>query len=141
MLVSSLGLRDLDTHPLSFFFLHCATAMRVSSGQPARRDQPGSAKVTRDVQANPAEIRGLPSHPADSSLSLSPIHSLPYFFLFFLLNLLFILFYFIFFVAYKILVPRPGIKPVPPALKARSFNHWTTREVPLTSFFPLSLFQ
>ena len=29
-----------------------------------------------------------------------------------------------------ILVPRPGIKPVPPALGARSLNHWTAREVP-----------
>ena len=33
-----------------------------------------------------------------------------------------------------ILVPRPGIKPVPHALAARSLNHWTTREVPLASF-------
>ena len=29
-----------------------------------------------------------------------------------------------------ILIPRPGIKPVPPAVKARSPNHWTTREFP-----------
>ena len=28
------------------------------------------------------------------------------------------------------LVPWPGIKPRPPALGARSLNHWTTREVP-----------
>ena len=28
------------------------------------------------------------------------------------------------------LVPWPGIKPGPPALGARSLNHWTTREVP-----------
>ena len=28
-----------------------------------------------------------------------------------------------------ILVPRPGIKPVPPALGVLSLNHWTTREV------------
>ena len=27
-----------------------------------------------------------------------------------------------------ILVPQPGIKPVPPAVEARSPNHWTTRE-------------
>ena len=27
-------------------------------------------------------------------------------------------------------LPPPGIKPVPPALGARSLNHWTTREVP-----------
>ena len=29
----------------------------------------------------------------------------------------------------RILVPRPGIKPGPSAVEARTFNHWTTREV------------
>ena len=29
-----------------------------------------------------------------------------------------------------ILVPRPGIKPVPSAVEAQSPNHWTTREFP-----------
>ena len=29
-----------------------------------------------------------------------------------------------------ILVPWPGIEPVPPALEVQSLNHWTTREVP-----------
>ena len=29
-----------------------------------------------------------------------------------------------------ILVPYPGIEPMPPALEARSLNHWTTGEVP-----------
>ena len=33
-----------------------------------------------------------------------------------------------------IFVPRPGIKPVPPALEVRSLNHWTSREVPRTLF-------
>ena len=33
-----------------------------------------------------------------------------------------------------ILVPRPGIEPAPPALEARSLNHWTTREVPVMIF-------
>ena len=33
------------------------------------------------------------------------------------------------------LVPRPGIKPRPPALGAWSLRHWTTREVPFFSFF------
>ena len=32
-------------------------------------------------------------------------------------------------------VPKPGIKPVPPALGARSLNHWITREVPPISFY------
>ena len=36
--------------------------------------------------------------------------------------------------AFGILVPRPGIKPVPPALGARSLNQWTTREVPQLIF-------
>ena len=29
-----------------------------------------------------------------------------------------------------ILVPQPGIEPVPPALEVQSLNHWTAREVP-----------
>ena len=28
------------------------------------------------------------------------------------------------------LVPRPGIQPTPPAVEARSLNHWTARGVP-----------
>ena len=35
-------------------------------------------------------------------------------------------------VACGILVPRPGIWPMPPALEVWSLNHWTTREVPVT---------
>ena len=31
-----------------------------------------------------------------------------------------------------ILVPRPGIEPVPSALEVQSLNRWTAREVPLT---------
>ena len=34
-------------------------------------------------------------------------------------------------VACGILVPRPGIKPAPPALETQSLNHWTARDVPL----------
>ena len=33
--------------------------------------------------------------------------------------------------AHGILVSRPGIEPVPPALAARNLNHWTAREVPM----------
>ena len=33
-----------------------------------------------------------------------------------------------------ILVPRPRIEPVPPALEAWSPNHWTAREVPRKIF-------
>ena len=33
----------------------------------------------------------------------------------------------------EILVPQPGIVPVPPALGVQSLNHWTTREVPQVS--------
>ena len=29
-----------------------------------------------------------------------------------------------------ILFPRPGIKPLTPAVEAQSLNHWTAREVP-----------
>ena len=38
-------------------------------------------------------------------------------------------------VARGILVPQPGIKPVPPALEAQSLNHWTAREVPGCDYF------
>ena len=31
--------------------------------------------------------------------------------------------------ACRILVPRPGIEPVPPAVEVQSLNHWTAREV------------
>ena len=39
------------------------------------------------------------------------------------------------------LVPRPGIKPTPPALGIWSLSHWTTREVPncMISLQPLIL--
>ena len=39
-----------------------------------------------------------------------------------------------------ILVPRPGIKPMPPAVEAWSPNHWTAREFPSTIlfWFPIS---
>ena len=40
----------------------------------------------------------------------------------------------------RILVPRPGIQPAPPAVEARSLNHWTAREVPFFFFFFLPLF-
>ena len=36
--------------------------------------------------------------------------------------------------AYVILVPRPGIEPLPTAVEVQSLNHWTGREVPLTTF-------
>ena len=32
--------------------------------------------------------------------------------------------------ACEILVPRPGIKPVPLAVEVWSLNHWTAREFP-----------
>ena len=33
-------------------------------------------------------------------------------------------------IACMILVPQPGIETVPPAVDARSLNHWTTRKSP-----------
>ena len=39
--------------------------------------------------------------------------------------------------ACEILVPQPGIEPLPPAVEAQSPNHWTAREVPI--FLTLSL--
>ena len=43
-------------------------------------------------------------------------------------------------VAYRISVPQPGIKPVPPAVKALSPNHWTTREFSSFDFLPVPSF-
>ena len=42
-------------------------------------------------------------------------------------------------VACGILVPPPGLEPVPPAVEARNLNHWTLREVP-RFLFNLSVF-
>ena len=42
-------------------------------------------------------------------------------------------------VACVILVPWPGIEPMPPAVEAWSLNHWTAREV-LTFFFVKYIF-
>ena len=32
--------------------------------------------------------------------------------------------------ACRILVPQPGMEPLPPTLGEQTLNHWTTREVP-----------
>ena len=52
---------------------------------------------------------------------------------------LFLAFIFFFFLpsnaARRILVPWPGIKPVPFTVEAGSVNHWTTREVPRHKFW------
>ena len=39
------------------------------------------------------------------------------------------LFYFLGQAACVILVPRPGLEPMPPAVEAWSLNYWTAREV------------
>ena len=38
-----------------------------------------------------------------------------------------------------ILVPRPGIEPLLPAVEAQSFNHWTAREVPIQQILYVTL--
>ena len=43
-------------------------------------------------------------------------------------------------VACGVLVPRPGIKTGPSAVRARSPNHWTAREVPQRVFLFVCLF-
>ena len=35
--------------------------------------------------------------------------------------------------ACRILIPWPGIKPMPPAVETRSLNHWTVSEVPVAA--------
>ena len=62
-------------------------------------------------------------------------HMVILFVIFWGISILF-LFYFYLFIwpchaACRILVPRPGIKPGPPAVEAQSLNHWTAREVPI----------
>ena len=37
--------------------------------------------------------------------------------------------------ACRILVPQPGIEPTPPAVEAWNLNHWTTKEIPVSSCF------
>ena len=48
--------------------------------------------------------------------------------------LLFNFFFFLIFWPYRaacgILVPQPGIEPMPPPVEAQSLNHWTAREAP-----------
>ena len=39
-----------------------------------------------------------------------------------------------------ILVPRPGIEPVPPEVEVRSLNQWTAREVSQESYLFIYLF-
>ena len=36
---------------------------------------------------------------------------------------------------YGILVPQPGIKPMPPVLEVQSLNQWTSRVAPGDSIF------
>ena len=51
-------------------------------------------------------------------------------------NLLALIFYFwLCHAACGILVPRPGIEPVRPAVEAWNLNHWTSREVPKLIYF------
>ena len=37
--------------------------------------------------------------------------------------------------ACRILVPQPGIEPVPPAPGVQSLNHWTARQVLILNFY------
>ena len=43
--------------------------------------------------------------------------------------------------AYKVLVPPPGMEPGSLAVKAGSLNHWTTREFPMLPSLPVSALQ
>ena len=42
----------------------------------------------------------------------------------------FFFFYWLRHLAYRILVPQPGIEPGPPAVETWGPNHWTSREFP-----------
>ena len=53
------------------------------------------------------------------------------------MNFLFCFVFWLHCAACGILVPQLRIKPAPPALEAQSLNHWTTREVPITSILKI----
>ena len=61
------------------------------------------------------------------------------------INIYIYIFFFFFFwlhrVACGILVPQPGIEPVPSAVKVQGPNHWTVREFPLVCVFNLEFIQ
>ena len=58
------------------------------------------------------------------------LHIETFFFLFFFFLLSFVFIFQSHHGACGILVLRPGVEPVPPALEMQSIKHWTTREVP-----------
>ena len=61
-------------------------------------------------------------------ISISSFLTFPIFFFFRLYHL-----------ACRILVPGPGIEPVPPAVETWSLKHWTTRAFPILVFFFFSI--
>ena len=84
----------------------------------------------------------VPCSPAPFSTSWAPKNIFIVLFHHNLRHCLFLFFLFFFFwphhhVACRILVPLPGIEPMPLTVEACSPNHWTAREVPLF-FFCLS---
>ena len=77
--------------------------------------------------------------PAFPRGKLSQLSTLPSFQTPNLLLWLFIVSFFFFLfgciTASGILVPQPGIEPMPPAVEAQSPDHWTAREVPYYFLF------
>ena len=67
------------------------------------------------------------------SLAMSPMSSIQGQFVLWLTTVLFLFFFLPYHLAYGILVPQPGIEPMPPDLGAQSLNHWTTKEIPGSS--------
>ena len=65
------------------------------------------------------------------SQNLTVVFLLSFFFFFFWLR----------YAACGILVPRPGIEPMAPAVEAWTLNHWTAKEVPSLPTFSLTSFQ
>ena len=63
----------------------------------------------------------------DSSNVAVPLGFLPFFFL---NEILFIYLFWPHRAACGILVPQPGIEPMPHTVEAQSLNHWAAREVP-----------
>ena len=101
---------------------------------PSATASPSPAKSTL-VSAGISSTNLLPL--LESSPLLVLCHSLDPPFFFFFNNLLKVFLFYLFrsyHAACGILIPRPGIKPVPPAVKAQTLNHWSTGEASPTPF-------
>ena len=88
------------------------------------------------VFQNPSQA----SSPQGSPSSYSISQLVPLLCFLFVLHFFFFLIFWPHQVACGILVPQPGIEPVPPAVEAQSLNHRTAREVPVSCILNVFVF-